>query len=248
MLMIMVSSRTDSRSTFVSTGDSTPRGSTLRSPITPAISRVPLVRRRDEGAARVARGHALQRVILTQREGGPGLRQFDPPEVRMPVEDDAEEVEDLAFVPVRRREQPDHRRDVRVLAGHTDLDAQPVPVLHRIQVVRNPDPRIATRPVGTGDIREGIEPQCRIGPEALQQIQQPASTGDQRDLAPALHHVPVRGSKQPGQFRRLHLILASRITLAWSLRIPYISISGRGGHPAVYTSTGTIVSTPWMSA
>ena len=35
---------------------------------------------------------------------------------------------------------------------------------------------------------------------------------------------------------------------SWSLMIPSISISGRGGQPGTYMSTGTIWSTPWTIA
>jgi len=45
-----------------------------------------------------------------------------------------------------------------------------------------------------------------------------------------------------------HLKGSSVRTFFWSVRIPYISISGFGGHPGTYTSTGTIVSTPWTTA
>src|SRR4051794_19721573 len=102
MLMIMVSRRTDAGSTLVWVGDSMPMGSTCASPLrfVTAASRLPLVRGRDERAARVPGRHALQRVVLPQRVRGPRFRQLDPAQVRMPVEDHAEEVEHLALEPV----------------------------------------------------------------------------------------------------------------------------------------------------
>ena len=51
-----------------------------------------------------------------------------------------------------------------------------------------------------------------------------------------------------GQLVGTHLNGSDVRTLSWSFRIPYMSISGFGGQPGTYTSTGTIVSTPCTTA
>ena len=104
-------------------------------------------------------------------------------------------------------------------------------------------------------------------------LDQPVALQLDHDLAPVpadLRDRVLEALPQPGQdrlerVRRLevelgglgHLAASSRTSLergspfmifSWSLMIPSISISGRGGQPGTYMSTGTIWSTPWTIA
>src|SRR5262245_26050599 len=70
-------------------------------------------------------GEAFQRQFLAQRVPAPLVGQEDAAQVGMPVEDDAEEVEDLALVPVGRLVDR-HRRRQRLPFPHVRLEPQPV--------------------------------------------------------------------------------------------------------------------------
>src|SRR6266567_565777 len=177
MLMIMVSSRI------------------VLSPVAPSrvtaivpTSQASLVGRRDERAV-VLGPDAGERVVLPQREGLPSVGQLDPPEVRMPVEDDAEEVEDLALVPVRRGEECGDAGHTGVVSREADLDPQPVAVRRRVQVIGDPEPGLAAQPVGGGHVRQEVERQRLVAAEPSQGVDQLARGDHQRDLTPGLEHV-----------------------------------------------------------
>ena len=55
-----------------------------------------------------ARLRRPRRMVLAQRVALPGRRHQDPPQMRMPLEGDAEHVPDFALVPVRGRPEIRH--------------------------------------------------------------------------------------------------------------------------------------------
>src|SRR5947207_9924730 len=60
--------------------------------------------------------------VLAQRVSRPVLRHEDAAEVRVALEDDAEEVEDLALLPVGVAPQAGNRGDDRVVTRRVDLE------------------------------------------------------------------------------------------------------------------------------
>src|SRR5438067_7517210 len=112
MLMIIVSSLRGTRVVIWSRTVVGPGGRVLmRTPRRGGASRrQPLVDRRHADVGLVRRADAAERVVLAERMALPVLRHDDPAEIRVAVERDAEEVEDLPFLPVRGREQARHAR------------------------------------------------------------------------------------------------------------------------------------------
>src|SRR6266550_1410262 len=106
-------------------------------------------------------------------------------------------------------------------------------MLVRIQVIGHPHSRIPAWPVGGGNVGQEVERKVGVSPKGLEHRAERGRVHHQRDLAPCLEDVLVPRRQRGRQVRRAHLTFASRRTFAWSLRIPYMSISGRGGHPAV---------------
>src|SRR3954451_18836986 len=149
----------------------------------------PRVRRRDRGALVLDRD-AAERVVLALRVTVPVVGHEDPGERRVAVEDDAEHVERLALLPVRRRIDAGHRGDVRVLGGDGDLEPDPAAVGHRRQVVDDVQPRAlrrrhgaaAVEVVDAGDAGEQLEAQRLVVPERLHQRQQVLAEDEVGDL------------------------------------------------------------------
>ena len=107
---------------------------------------------------------------------------------------------------------------------------------------------LAIEPVRGRDVGEPVELQTVPLAEPGERPQQPVAVDHHAGLGPGQDQVGEalpegRQGVVPDQ-----LILPSVRIFPCRVRIPYISISGRGGHPGTYTSTGTIVSTPWTSA
>ena len=62
------------------------------------------------GSATAGRHADLHRIVLAQRMALPVLRHQQPPQIRMAVEDDAEQIPDFALEPVGGRPHADDRR------------------------------------------------------------------------------------------------------------------------------------------
>src|SRR5436309_9019131 len=77
--------------------------------------------------------------VLAQRVSRPVLRHEDAAEVGVALEDDAEEVEDLALLPVGVAPQAGHRGDDRIVARRVDLEREEVAVRVRVEVVDDLD-------------------------------------------------------------------------------------------------------------
>src|SRR6266487_6094346 len=90
---------------------------------------------------------ALERVVLSLRKALPVLRHQDPPAIRVSGEVHAEQIPHLALEPVGRRPHRGGRRN-RLVLGHPDLDADPMPQTRRVQTVHDVEPPLgARRPV-----------------------------------------------------------------------------------------------------
>ena len=174
----------------------------------------------------------------------PALGQQQRPGVGMTVEHDAVEVVRLALVPVRRREQRGHARHVRVGCREADLHPQPVVLLDREQLVGHPEPRIGLGPVGRGEARAEPQREAGVIAQPREHAEQVVTIDDGGHLAAGHRDVGTALAHALGQLGGLHLNGSVVRTFSCSFRMPCISISGFGGHPGTYTSTGTIVSTP----
>ena len=161
----------------------------------------------------------------------------------MTVEHDAVEIVGLALEPVRRGEQRGDRGHVRVVLGEPELHPQTVVVLDRQHLVGHPEPRVGTRPVVAVMLEQ--KPSQRVvlaqPDEGLEQV---VAVDDGGHLTARHDGVGASSPHTVGDLGRRHLNGSVVRTFSCSLRMPCISISGLGGHPGTYTSTGTIVSTP----
>src|SRR5262245_44885709 len=87
----------------------------------------------DHAATRRVVAHldpAREREVLAERVADEAVVGQDAPQVRVAAEQDAEQVEGLALVPVGRRPDAGHRVDHRRLAGRAER-AQPEPRVAR---------------------------------------------------------------------------------------------------------------------
>src|SRR5262245_44891031 len=91
----------------------------------------------------------LHRIVLAQRMTVPVFRHQQPPEVRVAVERDAEEIPYLPLEPVGRRPDVADRREMRVASVEADLQSKPRPVFERYQQIHDLEARLA-RPVIRG--------------------------------------------------------------------------------------------------
>ena len=80
----------------------------------------------------------------------------------MPVEDDAEEVPDLALEPVRRRPDAGHRSHPRVASRQPHLHPQTRAVRDRHEDVHELEARLARPEVDSGQLRQKREAQIRL--------------------------------------------------------------------------------------
>src|SRR5262249_41365621 len=114
----------------------------------------------------------------------------------------------------------------------TDLHAKAVAVLPRAEVVGDPEPRVAPRPIGDGQVGEGIDREVRVVSKVLERVEKGRGPHDRGDLASYLQDVGKAIAKARREVGRQHQgTRASRWTFSCSRRIPYMSISGRGGQP-----------------
>ena len=102
--------------------------------------------------------------------------------------------------------------------------------------------------VGGRETGQEAEGEVGLVAEPDDRVDQPVAFDDDRDLVPRQQDVGEPGADPIRQLRRPQRILPVVRTCSCSFRIPNISISGLGGQPGTYTSTGTIVSTPWTIA
>src|SRR5690348_9241809 len=93
---------------------------------------------------------ASEGVILAQWMSHPVVWHLDTPQVWMPGEANAEEVEDLALVPVRRRPDARHRRRLRLwllIVAYLNLETHDRASRERHQVIHHIVARLALQPV-----------------------------------------------------------------------------------------------------
>src|SRR2546428_5032031 len=100
--------------------------------------------------------------VLAQRMPRPVLRHEDAAEVGVALEDDAEEVEDLALLPVGVAPQAGERGDDRIVARRVDLEREEVAVRVRVEVVDDLD-HASLRVVDAGEVGEAVELEPRLG-------------------------------------------------------------------------------------
>src|SRR5262245_27557661 len=183
----------------------------------------------------------------------------------MAFELDAEQIEGLALVPVGAGH---HWRDARGLLVSAGLEAQPLAALDRIQQVHQLEALLALQPIDHRQIDKASV--ADLGANALERRHQLGQGHVDRDNSvradahglrrehgrqtriEGRHQavaVPFCGMLTPGGVcapcRAARLSAAMR---SFSLMSESSNASGVGGQPGTYTSTGTILSTPWISA
>src|SRR5581483_1183294 len=174
----------------------------------------------------------------------PVVGEQDPREVRMAIEDDAVEVEGLPLVPVGGGEQRGHRRQAGIVLCDPHLHPETMPVKGRAQLVAHPVSGDSAGPIGRGHAGEEIEREVAIVPEPGELGEESRPVNDRRYLSSRDRHVRDARPHPLRELPRPHRTRPCVRTFSWSRRIPYISISGLGGQPGTYTSTGTMESTP----
>src|SRR5262245_8763422 len=199
----------------------------------------------------IRRMRRVHRIVLAQGVPLPVLGQQDAAEVRMPVEDHAQQVVALALHPVGAAIDGGEGGTVRRASGQRraheegEVSGQ---VLHAAQ-----DFQPLLLPVHRGQPVEveAAEVRPREGGEGL-----PLLAG-QRDAEGTrrLHGLDAESIPDAcGRFGRRHRasgvsvprrpVFWNSATCAWSWSNPYISESGVGGQTGTYTSTATTRSTP----
>jgi len=149
----------------------------------------------------------------------------------MAVEHHPEEVEHLALLPFGGREHLDGGSHPEVVLGEARLHPDPEVPLGRPQVVSHPDPRVSAGPVGAREVGQERASEVVLVAERSERVQEPFAVHCQRDLAPGQEHVVEGALEARGQVLGGHVSVPRFEIFSWSRRIPYISISGRGGHP-----------------
>src|SRR3989442_15810361 len=99
--------------------------------------------------------------VLAQRMPRPVLRHEDAAEVGVALEDDAEEVEALALLPVGVAPQPGNRGDDRIVTRRVDLEREEVAVRVGVEVVDDLD-HVPLRVVDAGEVGEAVELEPRL--------------------------------------------------------------------------------------
>ena len=202
---------------------------------------------------------SAERVVLALWVALPLVGHEDPPQAGMALEGDPEEVEDLAFVEVRGRPHARHRRAPLVALGDPHPHAQTMRVGRRRQVICDQEPalgRIHAEVVDRGQVREQLE--RRIVTEDLAEVRDAVArdlNGHFAERLGRLGHGHGKPFTSVRDDRRQAIVHAQLLFAKWlaricscSFKMPSISISGRGGHPGTYISTGTIWSTPCTMA
>src|SRR5437016_2600059 len=213
-----------------------------------------------------------ERRVLAQRPAHPVLGQQDAGQPGMPGELDAVEVVGLAFVPVGGGPHACDARHARVLLAHGDLERDPRRAREREQPVDHLEARIARQPVHARDpgqhgefelgviAQEGADLDEMLGRD-VERVVADRISGLAPDRRPGETHAQplldaLRGQRGHATALRLFFFFGgtgpsstrdARI-FSWSFMMPWINASGRGGQPGTYTSTGTILSTPWRIA
>src|SRR5512147_891624 len=206
-------------------------------------------------AVRHERLLAQLRVILAQRIADKAFVQQQRPQVGIAVEADAVHLVALALHEGRGTVVPGQRLDHRFALGHLCLDAHPDAMLRRVEVPDDVEARLPAGPVDRRDVEQHVELACR-----LQRVHHSGERG-RRDLdnQRAVRH--GAGGREASELRlnriedgRSHQKSFVRITcfwraiLSWSCMIPSMTVSGRGGQPGMYTSTGMTRSMPASAA
>ncbi len=106
-----------------------------------------------------------------------------------------------------------------------------VMIERREEVVGHPDPRIPPGPVRAGDVGEEAEGEVRLGLEVGQRPGELLAGDGDRDLVPGQEDVREPLAEPLGELVRGHARVPRFWIFSCSWRMPYISISGRGGHP-----------------
>src|SRR5439155_24880774 len=178
------------------------------------------------------------------------------------------EVVSLALVPVRGRPDAGHGGHARLLLGHAHLEREARHVLQRQQAVDALEARHPRQVVHAAHPRQhregglGIVAQERAHLDQVlgRQVERVVTHGLsglalERHAGESLAQPPldVLGSQHYAAPLRLLRGNGPRSTreeriFSWSFMIPWSRASGRGGQPGTYTSTGTILSTPWRIA
>ena len=133
-------------------------------------------------------------------------------------------------------------------------------MLQAVQLVDHGEARLVRPEVDGGQRRQQVEAQARVIVQRLADGADRPAVDDHRRLSSELLHGRQPVAELLAQDRHAVFDVAHRLasaarslnfsprTLACSVRMPWISASGRGGQPATYTSTGTISSTPGTMA
>src|SRR5215471_10941962 len=188
---------------------------------------------------------AADRIVAAQWVAHPVVRHQDPGQVRMAREVDAEHVPRLTLIPVGGRVDVVRAVHPGIVFGHEDADAQLPVRLHVPELVHKLE---ALRRLLDGWGGQVID--TRHKDVALVALR--LEFGQRLAKALAGHTDPFGarddavGENALSQLERRHkrglipwaLIFSCRIISAFS------TSSGRGGQPGMYTSTGTILSTP----
>src|SRR5579859_4626895 len=220
-------------------------------------------------------GLAAERLGSSEWVALPVVGEHDPPQVRVALKLDAKQVKDLALVPIGGRYE---RGDARRLTIGARFEPQPRVVFQRVEQIHQFEPLFAREAIDSREIDETVVAQrLARAPHAFGQIGQGhphggdavGGQGDNARLEDGLH-VQTRGHQLAvvpeglaeggsasavwtmptpapvrAPWRALRLSSAMR---SLSLISESSSASGVGGQPGTYTSTGTILSTPWISA
>ena len=106
---------------------------------------------------------ALRRVVvLAQRMPLEGLVGEQAPQVRMPVEAEAEHVVGLALEPVEPLPEPGHRGEHDVVLAHRHLQPQARAALDRVEVVDRLEALLAVGKVDAAEVEHHVELRLRV--------------------------------------------------------------------------------------
>src|SRR5665213_3490033 len=184
---------------------------------------------------------ATDGVVPPEWMADPVVGHEDAGQVGVVVEDDPKEVVGLALVPVRGRKEVVNRVDSRRVSSHEGADPQLFAVLEVAQLI---DDLESGRPF-TGRVGEVVD----AGEERQESITVCSERGQSFSHALGWHCHPFIAGTDAAVDDQL-LVNHWRGLMPWALMRSCRIIralrrsSGRGGQPGMYTSTGTILSTP----
>src|SRR5437867_6482994 len=202
----------------------------------------------------VGRERRVDGVILPQRVAFPVVREKDPPEVGMALEDDAEHLVALALHPVGAAIERGQRRAARLSRRQPGAHRDDQRRLEILDAAEHLEPLVL--PVHRGQPVEVATAEL-VGGEAGEFLPAIARQGDGEPTVGYRVHselLPDTRARVGGRHAPPGSDGAARVpvfwnssTWVWSLSSPYMSESGVGGHPGTYTSTGTTRSTPFTT-